>query len=83
MPSIICLVFVRIRWRQWYRAEAKFYSNKGILFDRDHDLDDTPEEEIKQELESLGVVNVKRFTKKRNDIIEPTNIWLPSSENHP
>ena len=39
--------------------------SKGILFDMDHDLDDIPEQEI--ELESMGVVSVKRFTKKRND----------------
>jgi hypothetical protein len=37
--------------------------SKGILFDRDHDLDDIPEQEIQKELESQGVVNVKRFTK--------------------
>ena len=27
---------------------------KGILFDRDHDLDDIPEQEIQSELESQG-----------------------------
>ena len=48
--------------------------NKGILFDRDHDLDDIPEQEIQSE--SQGVVSVKRFTKKRNDTIEPTNTYL-------
>ena len=50
--------------------------SKGILFDKDHDLDGIPEEEIKSELETQGVVSVKRFTKKRNDIIEPTNTYL-------
>ncbi|XP_062585833.1 uncharacterized protein LOC134247496 [Saccostrea cucullata] len=50
--------------------------SKGILFDRDHDLDDIPEQEIQSELESQGVVSVKRFTKKRNDNIEPTNTYL-------
>ena len=50
--------------------------NIGILFDRDHDLDDIPEQEIQQELESQGVVTVKRFTKKRNEIIEQTNTYL-------
>ncbi|XP_062609297.1 uncharacterized protein LOC134271053 [Saccostrea cucullata] len=50
--------------------------SKGILFDRDHDLDDIPEQEIQSELESQGVVFVKRFTKKRNDNIEPTNTYL-------
>ncbi|XP_061170317.1 uncharacterized protein LOC133179627 [Saccostrea echinata] len=50
--------------------------SKGILFDRDHDLDDIPEQEIQSELESQGVISVKRFTKKRNDIIEPTNTYL-------
>ena len=44
--------------------------SKGILFDRDHDLDGILEEEIKSELESQGVVSVKCFTKKRNDLIE-------------
>ncbi|XP_062577957.1 uncharacterized protein LOC134239842 [Saccostrea cucullata] len=50
--------------------------SKSILFDRDHDLDDIPEQEIQSELESQGVVSVKRFTKKRNDNIEPTNTYL-------
>jgi hypothetical protein len=50
--------------------------SKGILFDRDHDLDDISEQEIQKELESQGVVPVKRFTKKRNEIIEPTNTYL-------
>ena len=50
--------------------------SKGILFDRDHDLDDVPEEDIKSELESQGVVSVKRVTKKRNDLIELTNTYL-------
>jgi hypothetical protein len=40
--------------------------SKCILFDKDHDLDDIPEQEIQQELESQGVVTVKRFTKKKN-----------------
>ena len=35
--------------------------SKGILFDRDHDLDDIPEQDIHSELESQGVVSVKRF----------------------
>jgi hypothetical protein len=38
--------------------------SKGILFDRDHDLDDIPEQETKQEFEFQGVVTVKKFTKK-------------------
>ena len=38
--------------------------SKGISFDRDHDLDGINEEYIKSELESQGVVSVKRFTKK-------------------
>ena len=50
--------------------------SKGVLFDRDHDLDDIPELEIQKELESQGVVHVKRFTKKRNNIVEPTNTYL-------
>jgi hypothetical protein len=50
--------------------------SKGILFDRDHDLDDIPEQEIQNELESQGVIHVKRFTKKRNEVIEPTNTYL-------
>ena len=33
--------------------------SKGILFDRDHDRDDIPEQEIQSELESQGVVSVK------------------------
>ena len=33
-------------------------------------------EEIKSELESQGVVSVKRVTKKRNDLIELTNTYL-------
>ncbi|XP_061190460.1 uncharacterized protein LOC133198380 [Saccostrea echinata] len=52
---------------------------KGILVAevcRDHDLNDIPEQEIQCELESQGVVSVKRFTKKRNDNIEPTNTYL-------
>ena len=36
--------------------------SKNILFDRDLDLDCIPEEEIKSELESQGVVSVKRFS---------------------
>ena len=52
--------------------------SKGILFDRDHDLDGIPEQEIQKELEPQGVVNVKRFTKKRNENIEPTNTYLLS-----
>ena len=36
--------------------------SKDILFDRDLDLDCIPEEEIKSELESQGVVSVKRFS---------------------
>ena len=58
------------------RVHNGLNQSKGILFDRDHDLDDIPEQEIQQELESQGVVNVKRFTKKRNEIIEPTNTYL-------
>jgi hypothetical protein len=55
--------------------------SKGILFDRDQDLDDIPEQEIQQELESQGVVTVKRFTKKnRNEIIEQTNTHLLTFE---
>ncbi|XP_062584090.1 uncharacterized protein LOC134245861 [Saccostrea cucullata] len=50
--------------------------SKGILFDRDHDLDDIPEQEIQHELESQGVISVKRFTKRRNDVVEPTNTYL-------
>jgi hypothetical protein len=50
--------------------------SKGILFNRDHDLDDIPEQEIQNELESQGVVNVKRFTKKRDGNIEQTNTYL-------
>ena len=46
--------------------------SEDILFDRDHDLDGIPEEEIKSELESQWVVSVKRITKKRNDLIEAT-----------
>jgi hypothetical protein len=38
--------------------------SKRILLDRDHDLDDIPEQEIQKELKSQGVVNVKRFNKK-------------------
>ena len=56
------------------KAHYGLSQSKGILFDRDHDLDEIPEEEIQQELKSQ--VNVKRFTKKRNDIIEPTNTYL-------
>jgi hypothetical protein len=52
--------------------------SKGILFDRDHDLDGIPEGEIKKELAPQGVISVKRFTKKRNEIIEPTNTYLLS-----
>ena len=37
---------------------------KGVLFDRDHDLDDIPEQETQSELESRGVVSVKRFIGK-------------------
>ena len=50
--------------------------SKGILFDRDHDLDGIPEQEIQNELEPQGVIHVKRFTKKRNEVIEPTNTYL-------
>ena len=39
--------------------------SKGILFDRDPALDGIPEEETKSELESQGVVSLKRFTKKK------------------
>lgn len=43
---------------------------------RDHDLDGGPEQEIKSEWESQGVVSVKCFTKNtRNDLIEPTNSY--------
>ena len=59
-----------------WRAHIGLNQSKGILFDKDHDLDGIPEEEIKSELETQGVVSVKRFTKKRNDIIEPTNTYL-------
>ncbi|XP_062590939.1 uncharacterized protein LOC134252467 [Saccostrea cucullata] len=52
---------------------APYSSRRGV---KDHDLDDIPEQEIQSELESQGVVSVKRFTKKRNDIIEPTNTYL-------
>ena len=45
--------------------------SKGVLFDRVHDLDDIPEQEIQSELESQGVVS-----KKRNGNIEPTNTYL-------
>ena len=48
----------------------------GILFDRDHELDYIPEQEIQSELESQRVVSVNRFTKKCNDNIEPTNTYL-------
>ena len=58
------------------KAHYGLNQSKGILFDRDHDLDDIPEQEIQKELESQGVVNVKRFNKKRNEIIEPTNTYL-------
>ncbi|XP_062616032.1 uncharacterized protein LOC134277735 [Saccostrea cucullata] len=50
--------------------------SKGILYDRDHDLDDIPEQEIQSKLESQGVISVKRFMKKRNDNIEATNTYL-------
>ena len=46
------------------------------MSDRDHSLDAIPEEEITPELESQGVVFVKRFPKTRNDLIEPTNTYL-------
>ncbi|XP_061191616.1 uncharacterized protein LOC133199803 [Saccostrea echinata] len=58
------------------KVHSGLNQSKGILFDRDHDLDDIPEQEIQSELESQGVVSVKRFTKKRNDNIEPTNTYL-------
>ena len=37
---------------------------KGILIDRDHDLDGISEEEIKSELQSQGISYVLNFTKK-------------------
>ena len=42
----------------------------GLNQSRGHDLDGIPEEV------SQGVVSVKRFIKKRNDIIEPTHTYL-------
>ena len=61
-------------WTYWqiYLWLGKVHSglnqSKAILFDTDHDLIGIPEEDIKSELESQ--VFFKRFTKKRNDIIE-------------
>ena len=51
--------------------------SKGILFDRDPALDGIPEEETKSELESQGVVSVKRFTKKMNLLNLPILTFLP------
>ncbi|XP_062598685.1 uncharacterized protein LOC134260118, partial [Saccostrea cucullata] len=56
------------------KVHSGLNQSKGILYDRD--LDDIPEQEIQSELESQGVISVKRFTKKRNDNIEPTNTYL-------
>ena len=58
------------------KVDIDLNQSKGILFDRDPDLDGIPEEETKLELESQGVVSVKRFTKKRNNFIEPTNTYF-------
>ena len=52
------------------------HQRKDIQFDRDYDLDGIPEEVIKSELETKEEVSVKLFTKTRNDLIEPTNIYL-------
>ena len=58
------------------KVHSGLNQSKGILFDRDHDLDGVPEQEIKSEWESQGVVSVKCFTKNtRNDLIEPTNSY--------
>ncbi|XP_061170354.1 uncharacterized protein LOC133179670 [Saccostrea echinata] len=58
------------------KVHSGLNQSKGILFDRDHDLDGIPEQEIQSELESQGVISVRRFTKKRNDVVEPTNTYL-------
>ncbi|XP_061170351.1 uncharacterized protein LOC133179667 [Saccostrea echinata] len=58
------------------KVHSGLNQSKGILFDRDHDLDGIPEQEIQSELESQGVVSVKRFTKKHNENVEPTNTYL-------
>ncbi|XP_061164965.1 uncharacterized protein LOC133173917 [Saccostrea echinata] len=58
------------------KVHSGLNQSKGILFDRDHDLDGIPEQEIQHELESQGVISVKRFTKKRNEMIKPTNTYL-------
>ena len=43
--------------------------SKGILFERDDYVDGIPEEEIKSEQETQGVVSVERFIKKQNNFI--------------
>ena len=52
------------------KVHSGLNQSKGILFDRDHDLDGVPEQEIKSEWESQGKVSVKCFTKK------PEMTWL-------
>ena len=58
------------------KVHSGLNQSKDILSDRDHSLDAIPEVEITPELESQGVVFVKRFPKTRNDLIEPTNTYL-------
>ena len=57
------------------KVQTGLNKSRAILFDRDIDLYGIPEQEIQSEL-SKGVVSVKCFTKKRNDLIEPTNTYL-------
>ena len=42
--------------------------SKGILFDRDHDLNNIPEQEIQSELESQGVVYWSNVTTPSNQL---------------
>lgn len=62
------------------KIHSRLNQSKGILIDRDHDLDGIPEEYIKSELQSQGMVSVINFTpQKWNYLIEPINTWIKQS----
>ena len=57
-------------------AHRSLNTCQGIIRDRDQDLAELPVEEICQELSSQGVVEVKRFTSKRDGKVISLNTYL-------
>lgn len=52
------------------KVHIDLYHSKGVLFYRNHELDDISEEEIQSELASQRVAIVKRITVRRDENIK-------------